>query len=230
MKNGKLESVHLQAAVIGFSSLVFGLLIDLIQNKGGWQAVGLSLALCMYVGLLVTVAVYLFIRHASIGRLSNKLDVALERSRAGPPIWLFHHDEVDAIEKALSKGKVIILSPDLKNDSGDARYVSTVLDNLRQQISYHYIVPKTVRQIATRMAEIREIFSQWKHLLTITEIGFEEFESLTNYHVAVFAESAKDIQVYMELPAGNGKWWIKLDKPDADHFIGRLVALVPGVL
>jgi len=142
-------------------------------------------------------------------------------------LWLYSEEEIAEYERNVNCELIILLSPDLKNDSGDSKYVEMVKEVINRNIKYCYIVPENPIVIS-RINDVYKIFKNREAQLNIIIIPQSEFNSLTTTTVVIYMHNMiTEKKVAIELPVFDGShWWAIASKEQGDIFLGKMYVLL----
>ena len=131
------------------------------------------------------------------------------------------------LELEVDSREIVLLSPSLANDTGDAKYIGMIKHNIGRNIKYTYILPNT-ESIKARSEDLKILFSEKKNLLRIIYLPEKVFLSLTHSHVVIYYPEKGGRRVFMELPMmhNNVNWWVEMGKEYSSLFYNQLRSVI----
>ncbi len=141
--------------------------------------------------------------------------------------WLYNEAEIAEFERTSKYSKIILLSPDLKNDTGNSPYIDMIKNVLLKGTKYCYIVPDS-EIINSRINDLKIIFSEHLEQLEIIFLPEDIFYSLTTTHIVIYEpDSSKSRKVVIELSVlDSGYWWIEVSKDYGDLMFGKILRVI----
>lgn len=157
---------------------------------------------------------------------SEKLSLSETNNDSSPKLKT--NEEMAKIELEVDSKKIILLTPNLENDTDDTKYIGMLRHNIKRNIKYIYILPET-ESIKAKAEGLKEIFSGKMKLLDIIFVSEKIFFSLTHSHVVIYFPKKGRRKIFMELPMthNNTKWWVEMDGEYSSLFYNKLISNIP---
>jgi len=209
------------------------LLVSIVISKA-YDLLGLPR---VAIGTGVVAVIVLILGSIAVGFAANihrqEIDTVLQHLESIiPPTgfdWLLSDSDLAAAEAHARGDQIWIVSPDLRNVTGQGVISDAVKSNVKRGITYTYIVPKS-DVVQGLLPGLRQVFKSNPKRLRLVQLPENEFRLLSVTHVAVFNATlvgGQAPEVFLELPIEDKEgtrdrgYWIQVAHEAALGFTGR---------